>query len=119
MGFHGWETSRTGTSTDREWISGSQGLGEERGDANRDGVALVHWSVLELEVMVAHSVNVLNATMLSTLGWLISCLVNCISIESYKYMAFFLEPHSQHMQDPRLGVESELQLPATATATAM
>ena len=29
----------------------------------------------------------------------------------------FLEPHLWHMEVPKLGVESELQLPATATAT--
>ena len=28
---------------------------------------------------------------------------------------FFLGPHLQHMEVPKLGVESELQLPATAT----
>ena len=31
----------------------------------------------------------------------------------------FLEPHLQHMEVPRLGVESELQLLACAIATAM
>ena len=31
---------------------------------------------------------------------------------------FFLGPHLQHMEVPRLGVESELQLPAYTTATA-
>jgi len=31
----------------------------------------------------------------------------------------FLRPHSQHMDVPRLGVKSELQLPAYTTATAM
>ena len=31
----------------------------------------------------------------------------------------FLGPHPRHMEVPRLGVESELQLPAYATATAM
>ena len=31
----------------------------------------------------------------------------------------FLELHLRHMEVPRLGVESELQLPADATATAM
>ena len=30
----------------------------------------------------------------------------------------FLGPHPRHMEVPRLGVESELQLPACATATA-
>ena len=30
---------------------------------------------------------------------------------------FFLGLHLQHMEVPRLGVESELQLPAYATAT--
>jgi len=32
--------------------------------------------------------------------------------------ALFLGPHSKHMEIPRLGVESELQLLAYATATA-
>ena len=32
---------------------------------------------------------------------------------------FFVGPHLWHMEVPRLGVESELQLPAHATATAM
>ena len=31
---------------------------------------------------------------------------------------FFLGPHLQHKEVPRLGVESELQLPAYTTATA-
>ena len=31
---------------------------------------------------------------------------------------FFLQPYSQHMDILRLGVESELQLPAYTTATA-
>ena len=31
---------------------------------------------------------------------------------------FLLEPHLQHMEIPRLGVQSELQLQAYATATA-
>jgi len=31
---------------------------------------------------------------------------------------FFVGPHLQHMGLPRLGIKSELQLPATATATA-
>ena len=34
------------------------------------------------------------------------------------YFFCFLEPHLQHIEVPRLGVELELQLPAYATATA-
>ena len=34
------------------------------------------------------------------------------------FFAFFLGPHPQHMEFPRLGVESELQLQAYTTATA-
>ena len=34
------------------------------------------------------------------------------------YFFVFLGPHVQHMEIPRLGVESELQLVAYATATA-
>ena len=35
------------------------------------------------------------------------------------FFSFFLGPYPQHMEVPRPGVESELQLPAYATATAM
>ena len=35
------------------------------------------------------------------------------------FFFLFLGPHLQHMEAPRLGVESELQLLAYATATAM
>ena len=35
------------------------------------------------------------------------------------FFFFFLGLHSQHIEVPRLGVESELQLPACATATAV
>ena len=38
-------------------------------------------------------------------GWFFFCL-------------FFLGPHLRHMEAPRLGVQSELQLPAYSTATA-
>ena len=34
-------------------------------------------------------------------------------------LLLFLGPHPWHMEVPRLGVKSELQLPAYATATAM
>ena len=49
-----------------------------------------------------------------SLGDLFFCLfVLC------KFFFFFLELHLQHMEVPRLGVRSELQLPAYTTATAM
>ena len=35
------------------------------------------------------------------------------------FVIFFLGPNPQHMEVPRLGVDSELQLPAYTTATAM
>ena len=35
------------------------------------------------------------------------------------YYYYFLGPHLQHMEVPRLGIESELELPAYTTATAM
>ena len=35
------------------------------------------------------------------------------------FFLFFLGLHLQHMEVPRLGVKSELQLPAYSTATAM
>ena len=34
------------------------------------------------------------------------------------FSLFFLGPHLQHMEVPRLGLELELQLPAYTTATA-
>ena len=40
------------------------------------------------------------------------------SSSSFFFFAFFLGPHPQHMEVPRLGVLSEPQLPAYATATA-
>ena len=42
-----------------------------------------------------------------------------IQILFYSYFLIFLGPQVQHMEVPRLGVESELQLLAYATATAM
>ena len=35
------------------------------------------------------------------------------------FFSFFLEPHAWHVEVPRLGIESELQLLAYGTATAM
>ena len=43
-----------------------------------------------------------------TLGW---------NLPPLSIFFFFLGPHLWHMEVPRLGTESELQLPATATAT--
>ena len=41
------------------------------------------------------------------------------SIKKYFFKFFaFLGPYPWHMEDPRLGVKSEAQLPAYATATA-
>ena len=36
----------------------------------------------------------------------------------FVFFFYFLGPHPQHMEVPRLGVESELQLPAYTTVTA-
>ena len=38
--------------------------------------------------------------------------------QSYLFIYLFIGPHLQHMEVPRLGVKSELQLPAYTTATA-
>ena len=43
-------------------------------------------------------------------------LVNCLYL--YTLFLLFLGPHLQHMEDPKLGVKSELLLPAYTTATA-
>ena len=50
-------------------------------------------------------------------------LQNCpfpldLLVQSLENCLFFLGPHSRHMEVPRLGVESELQLLAYTTATA-
>ena len=37
---------------------------------------------------------------------------------SFLFFCFFLEPHLRHMEVPSLGIQSELQLPACARATA-
>ena len=37
----------------------------------------------------------------------------------FLYIFFFLGPHPRHMEDPRLGIELELQLLVCATAMAM
>ena len=54
------------------------------------------------------------------------CLLLCPGASSQNYFCFglfwvfiFLGPHPKHMEVPRLGVESERQLPAYATAKAM
>ena len=43
--------------------------------------------------------------------------MNCL-VFFFFFSFFFLRPHPQHMEVPRLGVESDLQLPATVTAIA-
>ena len=40
-------------------------------------------------------------------------------LQKKNFFFVFLVLHPQHMEVPRLGVELELQLPATATVTAM
>ena len=45
-------------------------------------------------------------------------LVLCVSVCVCVCVCVFLGPHPQHMEVPRLGVESELQLLAYTTATA-
>ena len=41
-----------------------------------------------------------------------------VAIIMLSLVLFFLGPHLQHMQVPRLGVESEVRLPVYTTATA-
>ena len=64
-----------------------------------------------------------NSLLSSDLGWC-SQILNPLwhSRNSWKpsiYIFFFLWPHLQHMKVLRLGVESELQLPAHITAIAI
>ena len=44
------------------------------------------------------------------------CLIYLFLINYYYYYFCFLGPYSWHMEDPRLGVQSELQLLAYTTA---
>ena len=46
------------------------------------------------------------------------CMYMCVHVCVYFFLFFFLGPHPWHVEVPRLGVESELQLLAYATATA-
>ena len=54
---------------------------------------------------------------LVTLAQLLSAVATSMVI--FFFFFSFLGPHPRHMEVPRLGVESELQLPDCATATAM
>ena len=52
--------------------------------------------------------------------WLVKNYISIVLIFFFFFFAFcFLGPHPQHMEVPRLGVKSELQLPAYTSATAM
>ena len=44
-------------------------------------------------------------------------IVLVLCLEFYLFIYLCLWPHLWHMEVPRLGIESELQLPAYATAT--
>ena len=47
------------------------------------------------------------------------CSVFCFAFWLWGFLFVFLGPHLQHMENPRLGIESETLLPAYTTATAM
>ena len=54
------------------------------------------------------------------INYIIQSLVTCVLDACFFFFfLLFLGPHPWHMEAPRLGVSSELQLPAYATATAM
>ena len=48
-------------------------------------------------------------------------LLLCDTVGTFFFFSFFffLGPHAQHMEVPRLGLESKLQLPAYTAATAV
>ena len=52
------------------------------------------------------------------LNKVLSC-VSAVSVNSGLFFFCFLGLHPRHMEVPRLGVKSELQLPACTIATAM
>ena len=56
------------------------------------------------------------ALSLQWFGWLLWRRLVCLFI--YLFLVLFLGPHLRHMEVPRLGIESELQLPAYTTVTA-
>ena len=52
-------------------------------------------------------------------SWFPSICFKLQQVDHFIYLFFFLSPHLQHLAVPGLGVESELQLPAYTTATAV
>ena len=51
--------------------------------------------------------------------WEFSCLSWHFDFFFFFFFLVFLRPYPRHMEVPRLGIKSELQLPGYATATAM
>ena len=54
-----------------------------------------------------------------TMTLLLVILTHFLGFGVVVFFFVFLGPHPQHMEVPRLGVESEMQLPAYTTATEM
>jgi len=52
-------------------------------------------------------------------SWVIKNTTICLCLGFFFFFFAFLSPHLQHMEVPRLGVKSELQLRAYTTATVM
>ena len=63
-------------------------------------------TVFSFEVVkkFGNKIEVIIATELYSLKWLFLCYVNF----TFFFSSFFLEPNPQHMEVPRLGVQSEL-----------
>ena len=54
----------------------------------------------------------------NVIKWPLIIITKCGAFFLFFSLFCFLGPHPQHMEVPRLGIQSELQLPAHATATA-
>ena len=59
-----------------------------------------------------------SSTFFSIITFVVLICDQCFFCLFVCFFLFFLGPHPRHMEVPRLGVESELQLPSYATATA-
>ena len=79
----------------------------------RAGCTVLRSTILHFEVYVENTVPRLQTRPSRKLR--MTAITNCRNVFIF---LVFLGPHSRHMEVPRLGVKSELQLLAYATATA-
>ena len=73
---------------------------------------------LVILVLCGNSIFALRGLSLQVPQKIMSFFKEIMKIENCFFFFFFLGPHLQHMEGPRLGFESEVQLPAYTTTTA-